>query len=361
MAVGPERKPAPDGDRVPAEPGGRTAAWYRHFGTVEAPGSSPCYAEWTLGIADDPQLIARIDQWPHLKRQPNLMLAAARFLGAQPGPFEQFRRFLDDHWDEVSRVVLSRATQTNEAGRCATLLPSLAAISAAEAKPLALLEVGASAGLVLYPDRYSYEYDDGATVTRLSPVPNPGGTGADADVPILRCSTIGAVPLPAELPRVVWRAGIDLTPLDVGDPDDVAWLEALVWPEQDFRLDRLRQAVAIARQDPPVLVAGDLNERLLDLAAQAPAEATLVVFHSAVMGYLSAAGRSSFRQAMQGLAASRGCHWLSNEGHMVIDQKDGSTVVPEVDPQRIMGKFLLTHNGSPVAITGPHGQSLEWL
>jgi hypothetical protein len=46
---------------------------------------------------------------------------------------------------------------------------------------------------------------------------------------------------------------------------------------------------------------------------------------------------------------------------MVIDQEDGPNVVPEVDPQRIMGKFLLTHNGSPVAITGPHGQSLEWL
>lgn len=44
----------------------------------------------------------------------------------------------------------------------------------------------------------------------------------------------------------------------------------------------------IARQDPPLLVAGDLNERLLDVAAQAPAEAALVVFHSAVMGYLSA-------------------------------------------------------------------------
>jgi hypothetical protein len=337
---------------------GRTAAWYRHFGTVDAPGSSRCYAEWSLGIADDPQLIARIDQWPHHKRQPILLFAAARFLGAVPGPFARFRRFLDEHWDEVSTVVLSRATQTNEAGRCATLLPSLAAISAAEGKPLALLEVGASAGLALYPDRYGYAYDDGTTVTRLSPVPD---AGTAADVPVLRCSTSGAVPLPSGLPRVVWRAGIDLNPLDVGDSDDVAWLEALVWPEQEFRRERLRQALAIARRNPPYLVAGDLNERLLDVAAQAPADATLVVFHSAVMGYLSAVGRATFRQAMLKLAEGRGCHWLSNEGHMVIDQADGSDVVPEVAPERIMGRFLLTHNGSPVAITGPHGQSLEWL
>ena len=46
---------------------------------------------------------------------------------------------------------------------------------------------------------------------------------------------------------------------------------------------------------------------------------------------------------------------------MVIYQEDGSNVVPEIDAQRILGRFLLTHNGSPVAITGPHGQSLEWL
>lgn len=343
---------------VPAEAGGRTAAWYRHFGSVEAPGSSPCYAAWTLGIADDPELIARIDRWPHDKRQPNLLLAAARFLGAEPGPFAQFRQFIDARWDEVSRIVLTRSTQTNEAGRCATLLPSLAAISIAEAKPLALLEVGASAGLGLYPDRYAYEYDDGTTVTRLAPRPDVGRSPV---APVLRCVTTGEVPVPAALPPVVWRAGIDLNPLDVGNPDDVSWLEALVWPEQEFRRARLRQAVAIARQDPPLLVAGDLNEELLGLAAQAPDDAALVVFHSAVMGYLSAAGRAEFRQAVRRLAISRGCHWLSNEGHMVIDQEDGSNVVPEVDAQRILGRFLLAHNGSPVAITGPHGQSLEWL
>ena len=336
----------------------RTAAWYRHFGRVEAPESSPCYAEWTLGIADDPELLARIDRWPHDKRQPNLLLAAARFLGAVPGPYAQFRSFLTGHWADISRIVLSRSTQTNEAGRCATLLPSLAAISAAEGKPLALIEVGASAGLVLFPDRYGYEFDDGSKVTRLSPAT---AQGTQEDPPVLRCVTKGPVPVPVALPQVAWRAGIDLNPLNVNDADDVAWLEALVWPEQEFRLKRLRQAVAIARKEPPLLVAGDLNEKLVDLAAQAPADAALVVLHSAVMAYLSADGRSRFRETIQELAAGRGCHWLSNEGHMVIDQEDGSSVVPEVDPQQIMGRFLLMHNGVPVAITGPHGQSLEWL
>jgi hypothetical protein len=64
---------------------------------------------------------------------------------------------------------------------------------------------------------------------------------------------------------------------------------------------------------------------------------------------------------MAQLADERGCHWLSNEGHTVILQADGSSVVPEMDDERLRGRFLLLHNGNPVAITGPHGQSLEWL
>ncbi|WP_395399025.1 DUF2332 domain-containing protein [Arthrobacter sp. UC242_113] len=348
-----------------------TAEWYRHFGTVDAPGSSPCYADWSLHIADDPGLIARIDEWPYNKRQPLLMLAAARFLGAKVSPYPEFRAFLDEHWAEVSRTVLSRATQTNEVGRCATLLPSLAGIAAAEGRPLALIEVGASAGLALFPDRYSYEFDDGAAVTQLDPVASGDGFAASGgrlagsgelpEPPVLRCRTAGRVPLPDRLPSVVWRAGIDLNPLDVRNSDDVAWLEALIWPEQEFRRERLRRAIAVARQDPPLLVAGDLNEQLLSLAGQAPPDAALVVFHSAVMGYVSGDGRARFRATMQTLARDRGCHWLSNEGETVIIQEDGSVVVPEMDPARLRGNFLLLHNGQPVAITGPHGQSLDWL
>lgn len=357
-----------------------TAQWYRHFGTVDAPGSSPCYAAWTVGIAGDAELIRRIDQWPHKKRQPLLILAAARFLGAQVSPYREFRTFLDAHWAEVSEIVLSRSTQTNEAGRCATLLPSLAQISAVEGRPLALIEVGASAGLALFPDHYGYEFVGaradgpdgsgagpaessagpaeaaGTQTTRLAPAGATPGT-----FPVLHCLTSGPVPLPAKIPKVVWRAGIDLNPLDVHNPDDVAWLEALVWPEQEFRLERLRQAIAIAQERPPLLVAGDLNDRLLELAGRAPADAALVVFHSAVMAYLDAGGRSRFRRTMADLAAERGCHWLSNEGHTVIAQADGSNVVPEMDDARLRGRFLLLQDGQPAAITGPHGQSLEWL
>ena len=80
-------------------------------------------------------------------------------------------------------------------------------------------------------------------------------------------------------------------------------------------------------------MAGDLNEQLLSLAGQAPADAALVVFHSAVMGYVSADGRARFRATMEELAHDRGCHWLSNEGETVIIQEDGSSGSPGDGPR----------------------------
>jgi hypothetical protein len=102
------------------------------------------------------------------------------------------------------------------------LLPVLAALP----QPLALLEVGASAGLCLYPDRYAYRYGDHVV-----------GSGE----PVLECAAIGVSP-PTGVPDVVWRAGLDLNPLDVTDSADVAWLEALIWPEHAHRLDPAARA-----------------------------------------------------------------------------------------------------------------------
>lgn len=59
-----------------------TADWYRAFADIEAAGSSPRYQSIASAIADDGQLIEQIRAFPTEKRQPNLLLAAAKFLGA---------------------------------------------------------------------------------------------------------------------------------------------------------------------------------------------------------------------------------------------------------------------------------------
>jgi hypothetical protein len=143
--------------------------------------------ELARGIAADAKLLDLIDGLPPMKRKPNLLLAAVRFLGGPVDDAGRFREWCFDHWAELRDTMLVRRTQTNETGRCAALLPILASLP----QPLALIEVGASAGLCLYPDRYRYRYDD---------LPEVGP--ADSPV-VLTCRTNGKVPVPERVPEIV--------------------------------------------------------------------------------------------------------------------------------------------------------------
>jgi hypothetical protein len=316
-----------------------TAEHYRVFGAREARGSSATYEDWALGVADDAEALALIDGLPRQKRQANLVFAAARVAGVPVAPWADARPRLLALWPRIREVALTHATQTNEAARCAVLLPQLARIPG----PLALLEVGASAGLCLYPDRYAYRYatPDGA-VTRLDPA-------IPTDV-VIDCAITDA-DLPTRLPEVVWRAGIDLNPLDPADPDTLAWLDALVWPEHDDRRARLRAAAAVAASDPAPIRAGDLNDLIADAAASAPADATLVVFHTAVLAYLAPEDRTRFHRTMAGTDAV----WLSNEGVGVFPEFE------RMLPPDHRHSFVLAVNGEPVALTHPHGRSYRGL
>ncbi|WP_051049648.1 DUF2332 domain-containing protein [Nocardiopsis ganjiahuensis] len=311
-------------------------AVYRRFAASYAGGGSPEYERIALGVAQDERLLDLVVGLPAgNKRQPNLLLGAVRFLGGPTDSFEGFAGWVVEHWEQVRGVVLERMTQTNEVRRCATLLPVLASLEG----PLALVEVGASAGLCLYPDRYRYSYDGGAPI------------GAVESPVLLECATRGAVPVPERVPRVVWRAGVDLNPLDAGSEADVRWLESLVWPghTRQARVERLRAAASVAAAEPPLLVRGNLLEALPGLVAQAPRDATLVVFHSAVAAYLSVQERERLEQMMGGLPG----HWVCNEGGRVFPHWEGVRAPEPTD-------FTLAVDGRVVAYTGEHGQSLTW-
>jgi hypothetical protein len=94
--------------------------------------------------------------------------------------------------------------------------------------------------------------------------------------------------------------GLDLKPVDLANPPEVAWLEALVWPEQTDRLARLRAAIQIAVEQKPRLVKGDLRTDLAALTQEAPKNATLVIVHTVVLAYISAATERPLRAAHSG-------------------------------------------------------------
>jgi hypothetical protein len=292
-----------------------------------------------LGVARDRPTLEFLATLSAAKQQPNLLFAAVRFVCGTPHGWQDFRQRLHDHKRRVAAVMLARSTQTNEPARCATLLPVLASLP----QPLALIEVGASAGLCLIPDRYAYHYGGHRVLPRCS------GSG---EPPVFRCVANPDTPLPKECPEVVWRAGLDLNPIDVNDAEQVRWLETLVWPGEEDRLTNLRAALNVAREDPPRIIAGDLRTDLPALAAQSPAAATLVVFHTAVLAYVPRTDRLRFYEIMRELDAV----WVCNETPEIV-----SDIVATSRQPPSSGSFLLSVDRQPVAWTDPHGRSIEWI
>jgi hypothetical protein len=319
---------------------------YRYFATREAHGSSPLYERLALGVAGDGDLIALLADLPPAKRQPNLFFAAARYVAGTPAGYPEFRRSVLEHRNAVMATMRARRTQTNEPARCAALYPLLASLP----QPLALLEVGASAGLLLQPDRYGYDYNGDYNGDYDG---HPAGA---PDSPLrLPCRTEGRSPFGAPGPlRVAWRGGIDLNPLDVTDPDDMRWLRTLIWPEHRDRLRRLDAAIALARTDPPRVVRGDLNERLDELIAAAPPDATLVVYHSAVLWYVPEADRAAFTERV----VHRPGHWISQEVPGVLPEVDAR--LRESPPDDAL-TYTVALDRRPVAFSAVHGGWLRWL
>ncbi|MGQ0433685.1 MAG: DUF2332 domain-containing protein [Microthrixaceae bacterium] len=313
---------------------------YEAFAAFEAAGSSSIYEQLSNAIATDDLLLALIEALPEPKQQPNLLLAASQLLGAPMGSPPETLAFIHDHRSEVHDVITSHSTQTNEAARTGTFLPLLAAMDG----PVALIEVGCSAGLCLYPDRYAITYDE---------MPPIGPADSAVRFPV---RTYGPVPVPTRNVDIVARIGIDLNPLNVRRPEDVAWLDACIWPEHTERRQRLRAAAALVASDPPELVRGDAVETIDDVLGSLHRDVTPVVIHSAVLAYLTPDARAEFSRRVLRHAGTR---WISNESPGVVPTLDTS-LTPPAD-RGAAAYFVLGVDGTDAAgLSDPHGQWLKW-
>jgi hypothetical protein len=313
---------------------------YRKFAINEARGQSALYEALATHVADSDELLEFLSRIPPDRHQPNLFFASVRHVAGLPISPQAFDEAVRRYAPKVAALMRSRTTQTNEPGRCAVLLPLLARLPA----PLAIMEVGASAGLCLLPDRYRYDY--GHRSLEAGPPMRP-------NAPVFPCVVNELTPLPASLPHIAWREGLDLNPLDVASTVDMNWLEILVWPEQVGRRERLRAAIELAQQDPPIIRRGDLRKDLDALLGSAPRGMTRVVFHTAVLAYVtSQRDRDAFARAVM----ASGATWISNEVPAAYPD-----IAAKIPGPRRQDRFLLAVNGEPVAWTEPHGKSIEWF
>ncbi|WEG09859.1 DUF2332 domain-containing protein [Microbacterium horticulturae] len=323
---------------------------YARFARDEASHRSPLYAQWAACVADDETVAEIIARLAPLQRQPALVFAVTRMLGVGLIPAAAWASWLKENAAAVVAETSLRGVQTNEPLRCAALLPALARIDG----PIALVEVGASAGLCLYPDRYSYRYRTAEGTVAIDPA-------AGVSTVVLEAEWRGPWQ-PLRPPEVVWRAGIDLQPRDAADPADRAWLTGLVWPGETERARRVNAALDIVAADPPRLVAGDAGDTLADVVAGAPREATLVVTTPGVLAHVPRAGRERIIAA-----ARRADHWVTMDAAGLHSATDGAWH-PAPDPHAWPnGTFVLALDGEVSAavdplggIVAPIGGGWEW-
>jgi hypothetical protein len=346
--------------------GDELAQRFRAFAATAAK-RAPLYCHLAERIADDPVTRRLLVHAPEQQRLPVLLFACVHWLLLNEpdqllaryypnltddvdttDPYPAFRQFCAEHAERLADLLGTRSTQTNEVGRCATILPLLGLV-ADKVGPLALVDVGSSAGLTLLFDHYECRYEPGGTVGAPSPV-------------VLQCGTRGDVPVPERYPTVAARIGLDRSPIDLTDPEASRWLQACVWPDQPDRFHRLHAAIELAQTETPTVRAGDAVEDLAETIAVVAGQGHPVVLNTWVLNYLSDEQRLAYVAELDRLGASSDLSWIFAEmptlvsGLPVPDDPDRAfrTVVTLVKWRQ--GARSVDH----LADAHPHGSWINW-
>jgi hypothetical protein len=313
------------------------AASFERFAKVSGDCGSPFYRRLAQYIAGDVELL-EIAGHAASEPVPNAFLGAVHFLllqnaqhelrryypsvSANPKDdehlFEVFSNFCSHFKDELAAIISTRLVQTNEVNRCGILAPVFSIVHGlGRRQPLALVEVGASAGLNLLWDKYRIGYSDGSIL-------------GDPQSSVRIDCEIRGIPLPGECldqPAIGHRVGVDFNPIDVLDLDQCNWLRALVWPDQQQRAKRLDDAIAVASQlGVPPVVRGDALAVLPDTLANVPRQLRLCVYHSSVLYQFTVEQRERLAVLLAKASAERPLWHVSaeyEEGLRLVSYRGG--------------------------------------
>ncbi len=362
---------------------------FRAFATLAERDGGTVYPAICRSVADDDDVLSLLDHAPLAQRRPLILLAAVHDLllaGADHPlaahydtvasvrgiPFHRpvsdvaadFADFCRLQRSDLERLVGTRTTQTNEVGRCTSLLPALCHVAAGSPNsgPLSLLDLGTSAGLNLLFDDYGYTYrqQGGGRTTTAGP---PGAAVA------FECQArgdVGNLP-PLGMPAMATRVGLDLSPIDPRSEDQARWLLACQWPENPARFARLRGALANVRASdhPPRLERGDMVDDMDRIAATMEGSGPLVVFHSWVAAYLDEERQRDLVAAVAALdRPGRPVHYVYCESPVETPglPTPPSPITREGPDLSTALVHLAPGGAEPVRLadTHPHGYWIRW-
>ena len=315
----------------------------------EMRGVSPLYERLTLAAADRSEILEIMRAAPGEVRRPTLLLAAVQYLLIRDGdggtglagfypnlsagtvttgdPGPALERFCRGREEDLRKLVATRRVQTNEVRRASSIL--LALDRAGRGGPLSLVELGCSAGLNLFPDRYRYRYGDDPEIGRT-----------DSVLLRVECPGERKPPVPSRLPRIERRIGIDRSPIDLNSDDDFDWLAACVWPEHEERRRRLTAAREYVRSEKVELRRGGVEEvgEALPEAAER-GQAVLVTSHT--ITYFSAAERERLVEVVGGVGSEHDLDWVILEGPRVVADLTGLEQHPRFEWEQEKAFVLL--------------------
>lgn len=290
---------------------------FLRFAESECIGSSELYYHLSLAVADDNELLRLAKTAKEGQPVPNLFFGAVHYLlnsfreaplaryyaslsgshsGNPDNAFPAFRNFTLSHREAVSELLATRLVQTNEVRRCAYLFPSIMyAARRFKGRPLALIEIGTSAGLNLLWDRYAYRYGGSE------------GLGDNESPVMIHSEFRGEIPdcVLDPIPQVTQRIGLDLNIVDARDPDEAAWLRALIWPEHRERREVLDAALQHGSAINLDLRQGDGFSMLADVVSELPEGTVACIYHTHVANQISRESAETFLTELAEIGKSR--------------------------------------------------------
>ncbi|MFA1822026.1 DUF2332 domain-containing protein [Virgibacillus oceani] len=295
---------------------------FKVFAEHECKGSSELYEFLSLKIAEDNEILELASHARAGQPIPNIMFGAVHYLllkgkahylrefypsiAKEPrntvDSYVYFKDFCEQYTDEIISILENKLVQTNEVRRCAYLFPIFNYIYDIVKKPLALIELGTSAGLQLLWDKYSYSYETDEVYGEKGSKVHITSEIKGENMPILQGTA----------PPVASRIGVDLHTVDLTNNEDSLWLNALIWPEHNERRELFTKAAACVKDNPIILIEGDGVEMLQGLTKNVSKDYAVCVFHTHVANQMSSNQKKTLLEQVSTIGADREVFHLYN-------------------------------------------------
>ncbi|MET0984969.1 MAG: DUF2332 domain-containing protein [Steroidobacteraceae bacterium] len=348
-----------------------TAEDFRYMTDSFRATGAPLYARICEAAASDDAIIEIAARVPAGQPPAILFLAAAHFVLShaadeplaafypsltptpRTGPelYPIFREFCLRHRQQIEQLVASRTVQLTSADRATYILFALSHVAGEANAPLHVIEVGASAGLCLMFDQFRHDLGGSHF---LGP--------EDSPVRVQHHFRGAPPPLPRTLPPIASRTGIDLMPLDAGRQEQADWVLTSMYPDWRDESCRLRAALAMRREYPLHMIAGDAMAVLPTLVRSTPDP--ICVLHSACLYQWPAEARARFGKLLRELSTGRTLYRVGIEPESIGREERRRMYRAGQEPHVDMELTIYrsgTHESRQLARCEGFGRWIEWL